>query len=284
MLADCHIHMVLDGVYWKDAIARHAHGVCEALVRRTLARYQALGTEYLRDGGDRWGVCQLAARIAPEYGIEYVSPGFPICRKGHYGGFLGRTFETFDEYRALVQEVKACGGSFVKLMISGIMDFSRYGALTDTPMPPELVHDCIALAHDAGFCVMAHANGDAAVTAALDAGVDSIEHGAYLSDETVWHLSESKAVWVPTLVTIANLVGCGRYPDTVLRPLLERQCASVQLAAAGGAYLAPGSDAGAYRVYHGQGMLDEYAIFARLFGAESEAILARGSGQIMTQF
>ena len=284
MLADCHIHMVLDGVYWKDAIARHKEGADEPFVRDTLARYQSLGAVYLRDGGDRWGVCELAARLAPEYGIRYVTPAFPICRAGHYGAFIGRTFETFSDYRALLGEVKARGGSFVKLMISGIMDFDRYGAITDEPMPPDLLADCIALAHDGGFSVMVHANGDAAVTAALAAGVDSVEHGAYLSDETVCRLAESGAVWTPTLVTIANLIGCGRYPDKVLLPLFDYQSRAIRLAAQKGANLAPGSDAGAYRVYHGQGMLDEYALLKKQLGADAEKILARGTQRIMEKF
>ena len=284
MLADCHIHMVLDGVYWKDAIARHKDGVCEPFVRSTLARYQALGTGYLRDGGDRWGVCELAAKLAPEYGIRYVTPAFPICRAGHYGAFIGRTFRTFSDYRVLVGEVKTRGGHFVKLMISGIMDFDHFGVITDEPMQLELMADCISLAHDEGLSVMVHANGDAAVTAALSAGVDSVEHGAYLSDETICQLAECGCVWVPTLVTIANLVGDGRYPDTVLRPLLECQCRAVKLAAQKGAYLAPGSDAGAYRVLHGQGMLDEYALFDGLFGADAKQILTRGTKRIMQKF
>ena len=55
MYADCHIHMVLDGVYYKDAIAAHGDGPREDLIRRRLARYRELGLVYLRDGGDRWG-------------------------------------------------------------------------------------------------------------------------------------------------------------------------------------------------------------------------------------
>ena len=61
-MVDCHIHMVLDGVNWKDAIARHKAAPQEALIRQTLGHYQALGFSYLRDGGDRWGVCDLAAK------------------------------------------------------------------------------------------------------------------------------------------------------------------------------------------------------------------------------
>lgn len=58
-------------------------------------------------------------------------------------------------------------------MISGLMDFSQYGVLTGEPLPPDLIRDMIACAHNEGFSVMAHANGDEAVRAALAGGVDS---------------------------------------------------------------------------------------------------------------
>lgn len=91
---DCHIHMVLDGVNWRESIARHKAAPQEALIRKTLAQYQALGYTYLRDGGDRWGAGALAAKLAPEYGIRYRTPCFPIYKTGHYGSFIGRGFST----------------------------------------------------------------------------------------------------------------------------------------------------------------------------------------------
>ena len=283
-MVDCHIHMVLDGVNWKDAIARHRAAPQEALIRQTLKCYQALGFSYLRDGGDRWGVCALAAGLAPEYGIRYRSPGFPIYKNGHYRSFIGRGFDSFAEYRALIRETRAHGAQFIKLMISGLMDFDHYGVLTDEPLPPELIRDMIACAHDEGFSVMAHANGDGTVCAALAGGVDSIEHGAYLTDETLCRLAESHAVWVPTLVTIGNLIGCGRFPDTVLKPLLEYQMNAVQKAAALGAKIACGSDAGAYRVLHGQGGIDERALLRRAIGEDADTVLEAGNAAIMAQF
>ena len=243
---DCHIHMVLDGVNWRESIARHKAAPQEALIRKTLAQYQALGYTYLRDGGDRWGAGALAAKLAPEYGIRYRTPCFPIYKTGHYGSFIGRGFSTPAEYRALVRAAKAAGAHFIKIMISGLMDFEHYGVLTDEPLAPGEIADMIACAHDEGFSVMAHANGDSAVRAALAAGVDSIEHGAYLSPETRSQLAESHAVWVPPLVTIGNLIGDGRFPDAALRPLLAFQQRSVRDAAAQGARIACGSDAGAY--------------------------------------
>lgn len=283
-MVDCHIHMVLDGVNWKDAIARHKAAPQEALIRQTLECYQALGFSYLRDGGDRWGVCALAAGLAPEYGIRYRSPGFPIYKNGHYGSFIGRGFDSFAEYRALIREARAHGAQFIKLMISGLMDFDHYGVLTDEPLPPELIRDMIACAHDEGFSVMAHANGDGTVCAALAGGVDSIEHGAYLTDEALCRLAESHAVWVPTLVTIGNLIGCGRFPDEVLTPLLAYQMNAVKKAAALGAKIACGSDAGAYRVLHGQGGIDERALLRRAIGEDADTVLEAGNAAIMARF
>ena len=283
-MVDCHIHMILDGIWWKDAIARHQSSVQEQAVREALRQYQLHGYTYLRDGGDRWGVCALSARLAPEYGIRYRMPTFPIYKTGHYGSFIGRGFSTPAEYRALVREVKAAGAHFIKIMISGLMDFEHYGVLTDEPLAPGEIADMIAGAHDEGFSVMAHANGDSAVRAALAAGVDSIEHGAYLSPETRSQLAESHAVWVPTLVTIGNLIGDGRFPDAALRPLLAFQQRSVRDAAAQGARIACGSDAGAYRVLHAQGGLDEQALLRRTLGPTADQILTQGNTEIHKRF
>ncbi len=284
MLSDCHIHMVLDGVYWKDAIARHRAGVREDWVRRTLSAYRQRGITYLRDGGDRWGVCSLAARLAPEYGIRYRIPGAPIHKNGHYGGFIGRGFDTMADFRALVEDAKRSGADFIKIMISGLMDFDRLGVLTDVPLTPEEIREMIAIAHGEGFSVMAHANGDATVAAAIAAGVDSIEHGAYLGQETLHRLAESRTVWVPTLVTFGNLIGCGRFPDAVLKPLLEGAMENVRTAASLGALIAPGSDAGAFRVLHGQGTLDEYALLKVAIGEGCDEVLSRGIREIQARF
>ena len=56
MRYDCHMHMLLDGVYWRGAIDRHRDAVDIAFIQKCLEQYQKLGFVYLRDGGDRWGV------------------------------------------------------------------------------------------------------------------------------------------------------------------------------------------------------------------------------------
>lgn len=284
MFGDCHIHMILDGVYYRDAIDHHKERPDERLIRQRLSDYAARGITYLRDGGDAWGVGLLASRLAGEYGITYRTPAFNICRAGHYGCFIGKGFSDFAEYKTLVNEVKSMGGHFIKIMVSGLMDFNEFGVITDTPCSYDLCCDMIAYAHDRGFAVMAHANGDEAVSNALRAGVDSIEHGAYLGDETLHLLAETDAVWVPTAVTVANLVGLGRFPDAVLKPLLELHLGNVAGAVSHGAKIALGTDAGAYAVCHGEAVAQEYALLKSAMGKHADAILLQAEKNIQEKF
>ncbi|MBP3652454.1 MAG: amidohydrolase family protein [Clostridia bacterium] len=276
MLGDCHIHMILDGVYYRAAIDAQKENPDEALIRSRLQAYRDADILYLRDGGDAWGVGRFAARLAPEYGIEYRTPVFPIHKKGRYGGFIGKGFDTMAEYRALVREADEQGADFIKIMISGLMDFDRYGVITSQALTPAEIREMISIAHGEGFAVMAHANGADTVKAAIDAGVDSIEHGAYLDASSVEMLARSGCIWCPTLVTIANLVGDGRFPDEVLVPLRDLHMKNIADCARMGGKIAPGSDNGAYRVPHVQGTMDEYMHLKRAVGEGVEDVLARG--------
>lgn len=284
MFADCHIHMVLDGVYYKDAIAAHRAGTRDDIIIPRLEDYARRGITWLRDGGDAFGAGERARQLAPDYGITYRTPTFNLCLKGRYGAFIGRTFETIGDYRALVAEVKRRKGDFIKLMISGIMDFDRFGVITSEPLSLEQMKELFKIAHGEGFAVMAHANGADTIKHALEAGVDSVEHGAYMDAEAVAMLAHSGAVWVPTLVTIGNLIGCGRYPDAVLKPLLKLQMDNVRRCADLGGKIALGSDAGAYRVYHGQGAEDEYALLKQALGERADSVLAEGEAHIRARF
>lgn len=272
-LGDCHIHMVLDGSDFRVALNRHREGAQDGWIRERLTEYAAGGVRFLRDGGDALGAARRAKILAPEYGIDYREPGFPICRKGRYGGFIGRTFSDFAEYRALVDEAIALGADFIKIMISGLIDFNQFGALTSTPLDRAEIADMIAYAHDRGMAVMAHANGARTVRDALDAGVDSVEHGAYMDAECVAQLAASGTVWVPTLATIGNLIGCGRHPNGILRQILEFQSDNVRKCIAMGGTVAAGSDSGAHCVPQAKGRRDEIALLLKA-GATMESLRA----------
>lgn len=284
MFGDCHMHMVLDGVYYRAAIDHHKGHVDEELIRNRLRDYRDAGITYLRDGGDAFGVANRAAQIAPEYGIEYRTPVTPICLKGRYGEFIGRSFETMKDYCTLVEEVKQTGADFIKLMISGLMDFDNFGVITSTPLEFDLLKEMVHIAHEEGFSVMAHANGAETIIKGIEAGIDSVEHGAYMNDEAVSAVAESGIVWVPTLVTIGNLIGDGRFPDEVLKPLLKLQQENVAKCAAMGGKIALGSDNGAYRVMHVQGTMDEYDLLKAALGDITDEVLTKGETEIKGRF
>ena len=258
MRCDCHMHMVLDGVDWRQAIGRHREGPDEGFIRKTLQTYRDLGFTYLRDGGDRWGVGKLAREIAPEYGITYRTPLANLCKRGHYGGFIGLYYSDLKEYACLVRRARAEGADFIKIMISGLMDFDRFGVLTEEGLAPEEIRQLVHIAHEEGFAVMAHANGARTVESAAAAGVDSVEHGAYLDGDALAAMEENGTVWVPTLSTVGNLRGTGRFDEGAVREILESALDNVRRFAALGGRIAPGTDAGAWAVPHGS--LTEYAL------------------------
>lgn len=253
MRTDHHIHMVLDGVDWKHAIGRHREKVDTAWVKKTLSAYQALGYDHLRDGGDRWGVSAYARSVSKEYGITYRTPLAPISKLGHYGGFIGEQYETLKDYAELVKQHRRDGADFIKIMISGLMDFDRFGVLTEPGMAPEEIKELIRIAHGEGFSVMAHANGARTVQAAAEAGVDSVEHGAYLDEEALYAMKEAGTVWVPTLSTVGNLRGKGRFEERAVCRILESALENVAAFQKIGGLVAAGTDAGAWAVPHGCG-------------------------------
>lgn len=280
MYADCHIHMVLDGQDWRRAIARHKNGPDDAWIHAVLAAYRAAGFDYLRDGGDRWGVGARARELAGEYGISYRTPLAPLCKAEHYGGFIGRKYANLKEYSALVRGMHAEGADFVKIMISGLMDFDRCGVLTEPGLDAAEIKELIHIAHEEGFSVMAHANGAETVRAAAEAGVDSVEHGAYLDEEALAAMKENGTIWVPTLSTIGNLRGKGRFCESAVEAILETAMENVQKFARIGGLLAPGTDAGAWAVPHAG--RTEYALLEQALG--NVDALERGIAEIRRKF
>ena len=248
MNADCHIHMVLDGVDWRASILRHKNKPDEPLIRQVLSHYQALGYTYLRDGGDRWGVGAAARSLAAEYGITYRTPLSPLCKQGHYGSFIGTAYASMAEYARLVTQIREKGGDFIKIMISGLMDFNQFGVLTEPALAPEEIRELIHIAHEEGMSVMAHANGARTVEAAAAAGVDSIEHGAYLDADALAAMADTGTVWVPTLSTVGNLRGTNRYSERAVEEILDSALENLSRCRCP---VAPGTDAGAWAVPHG---------------------------------
>lgn len=288
MFGECHAHIIMDGVNYRRAVDMHKNGPDDQIIKAHLKAYQDKGITFVRDGGDALGVSLRAKEIAPEYGIDYRTPVFAIHKEGYYGSIVGKSFATMREFHNRVLEAKKAGADFIKIMTTGIMDFNAHGAVTGTPLDAAEVKEMVHIAHEEGMNVMSHTNGDYGVQAAVEAGVDSLEHGNYMNEDSLAMLAQSHTVWVPTLVTVRNLMGDGRYEDEVLWPIIESAKENVRKAFQLGVKVAPGSDAGAYRVLHGQGIQDEMDSFVEFLEEEKRddvyRWLADGEAEIKKKF
>lgn len=286
MFGECHAHVFMNGTDYRKAVQTHKVQANEASVRSALEAYRKAGVTYVREGGDPYGASLLAGRLASEYGIEYRSPVFAIHKNGHYGKIVGRGFDTLKEYHQRVLEAASEGADFIKIMTTGLLNFNDDGKVTGTPVDEAEVREMVHIAHEEGFAVMSHTNGIYGTRAAIEAGVDSLEHGNYMDAETIAMLADSNTVWVPTLVTVRNLAGCGRYEDSVLTPIIHQAEVLVRLAYQKKVKVAPGSDAGAYMVPHGKGILQEWEAFRQILGDSGEVKewLKTGEKEIRDRF
>ena len=129
---------------------------------------------------------------------------------------------------------------------------------------------------------MAHCNGAATALAAAEAGVDSIEHGAYLNEEALHAMKENGCIWCPTLSAIGNLRGKGRFDEGAVRAILESAMKNVSAFARMGGFLAPGTDAGAWAVP--QGSLTEFDLLRQAIGEHADAVMERGTQEVVKRF
>lgn len=286
MFGECHAHIFMDGINYREAVKCHKDGADEKIIREHLEAYKKAGISFVRDGGDPYGASVLARKLAPEYDIDYRTSAFAIHKAGHYGSIVGKSFTDLKEFHSLVLEAGRQGADFIKIMTTGLLDFADQGKVTGTPLDKKEVCEMVHIAHEEGFAVMSHTNGVYGVQAAIEAGVDSLEHGNYMDEECISMLADSQTIWVPTLVTVRNLKGCGRYADEILTPIIKSVEEKLRLAFQKKAQAALGSDAGAYMVPHGRGILEEYESFCRILGEDPsvDGWLRQGEKAIRDRF
>lgn len=109
-----------------------------------------------------------------------------------------------DECRAAVRYQIKYGANVIKFMPSG-----GVLSLSDPVDAPELSQEemnaVIGEAHAWGRKVAAHAHGDKAAKMAVAAGVDSIEHGSFLEDDTLRMMKAKGVYLVPTISAIVHV-------------------------------------------------------------------------------
>jgi imidazolonepropionase-like amidohydrolase len=216
-IVDVHAH---PGTDYKDissgSYARTSGPQAALIGVVNLRTYLDLGVTTLRDAGEvNFDYPQFALRDAVRKGLiagpRMLCAGGLISVTGGHGDSdasdpefaVAKRFniaDTVEEMRVAVRRDLKYGADWIKLMASGgIAD-----VLSDfhvQELSEEQMAAAVELAHRAGRRVMAHAEGTAGIRAAVRAGVDSIEHGTMLDEETAAAM-ESKGTWlVPTLYT-----------------------------------------------------------------------------------
>lgn len=119
---------------------------------------------------------------------------------GHMEGVVA--YGAADE-QDMVRHIRAqvdAGADWVKLMITGgVLDCKKKGEPGEMKMTPEQVKVCCDEAHALGKKVCAHVESPEGVKVAVECGVDSIEHGAFIDMEAIEKLKKHDGVVVATL-------------------------------------------------------------------------------------
>ncbi|MDR1064890.1 MAG: amidohydrolase family protein [Oscillospiraceae bacterium] len=266
-----------DGVSYAAAAARHAAHPDELSVRSALSALREHGVKFFRDGGDKFGVSLLAKKLAPEYGIDYRTPDFIIHRAGYYGELYGKAYGDMKQARELILAAKRRGADFIKIAVSGMLDFSTDGSVIGNAISRGETAELVRISSGEGLRVMAHCNGAENIKNALEAGISSLEHGFWIDREGADMLAETGIIWTPTLSPVANLLDPARaarqrsFSEKALRAVLSRHGEMLDYASAKGALIASGSDSGAHGVPHGLGASDELRLLTALGIDPSEA-------------
>ena len=119
---------------------------------------------------------------------------------GHMAGSVAICAGSIEEAKEHVDALKRQGADLVKLMITGgVMDAKKKGVPGEMKMDPQMIKEVCEYAHSLGYKVAAHVESSAGVKAALENGVDSIEHGARPDEEIIELFKKRNAILVTTL-------------------------------------------------------------------------------------
>ncbi len=195
------------------------------------------GFTTVRNLGDTGNV-SIALRNAINQGIvrgpRIFSAGKSIATTGgHADPTNGRNAElggdpgpkegvinSVDEARKAVRQRYKDGADLIKITSTGgVLSYAKNGQNPQFTL--EEIEAVTAIAKDYGFRVAAHAHGDEGIRRAVLGGVDSIEHGTFMSDATIALMKQHGTWYVPTIsagVFVADKAKTpGYYPD-IVRP------------------------------------------------------------------
>lgn len=206
-LLNCHEHLSFKARRGSIAEMMALPDATLALQAAESARWDiSQGITTVRSTGDKNFIDVAMARATASgmaLGPRVIAAGPPLLMTGGHGYPLGWEVDGADGFRAATRKLLKNGSDFVKLISSGGLAKTRPNEGT---MHIELTVDemraAVEVAHGAERRVAAHAHGPEAVERALEAGVDSVEHGTLLTPELIQRMIAQGTYLVPTLSQI----------------------------------------------------------------------------------
>ena len=208
------------------------------------------------------------------FGGSCDEPPFPPARVAPLGPREG-VCNGADECRAAVRSQIKWGADVIKICASG-------GVLSYDPVDvPQLtsaeLEAAISEAHNWGRRTAAHAHGDTAARQAIEAGINSIEHGSFLSEETLALMARKGVYLVPTCMAIDWVKrNAETYPPDIAEKARSAAAAhtdTFRTALRLGVPIALGTDASVLPDGHGKNAM-EFVLMAELGMDPDAAILA----------
>ena len=257
-LIDCHVHLCFNG---SPDFAADAEGMTPETARDRCAeaalRSLEAGITTVRDlGGIGLSTIEAARAQASGRlkGARILTAGQVLTVPGGHVHFMGREISSVDEMVKAVQSLYESGATAIKVVATG-------GVLTPgidaqgSAFPPEQLEAAVEEAHRLGLRVAAHAIGAKGIAAAVDAGVDSIEHGCFLTDPVIGEMIANPTWLVATLSAPDRIAhggsGAPQYAVDKSNEVMAAQRASFARAVELGTRIASGTDAGTPYNEHG---------------------------------
>lgn len=211
------------------------------------------GITTVRDLGARHGLNIALSRTVGGtqlLGPTIVPAGRPIVMTGgHVHGFGREADGPWDCRQAVREQVKA-GAKVIKIMGSG--GLSHYPA-EDFGLPQFTREELAAIvdeARSAGVPTCAHVFGADAVARVVEAGVDSVEHGVQIDDDTLEIMAQRNVAYVPTLANMRriasaefnNAAGMPERSDVLTAGVVNPHAETFRRALAAGVRIGLGTD------------------------------------------
>ncbi|MHB1652053.1 MAG: metal-dependent hydrolase family protein [Desulfitobacteriaceae bacterium] len=189
-------------------------------------------------------------------GPEIITSGPAITMTGGHGyNMIGIESDGIEECRKTARKLLKEGVGVIKVMATGGV-MSEGTSVDSAQLSCEEMTAAVEEAHKAGRKVSSHAHGTSGIRNSILAGVDSVEHGTFLTDELIGLMIEKGTWLVPTLNAPHSIKNAGKeggIPEHIVRKMdvvYGIRMANFTKAYKAGVRISMGTDAGTPYNYH----------------------------------